>query len=133
MFWQTNGLAMGVASYPHIANLYAAKYEQHMQSSSNVLLYKHYTDDIFTIIIESSEEDASAYAKSTLAFPGLRSKWEVDRYRMVFLKLEVMHVPSTGKFDFRPYRKPLNHFERIPFSSVHPKWMKQGTLLGELS
>ena len=32
LFWQTNGLAMGVASSPHITNLYAAKYEQHMES-----------------------------------------------------------------------------------------------------
>ena len=94
---------MEVASSPHIANLYAAKCEQYMQSLSNVLLYKHYIDDIFTIIIESSEEDALAYAKSKRAFPGLRLKWEVDTYRMVFLDLEVTHVLSTGKFDFRPY------------------------------
>jgi len=133
LFLQTDGLAMGVASSPHIANLYAAKYEQHMIKDPKVLLYKRYIDDIFTIIIASTKEDALKYAKETLSFPGLNLKWEVDKYRMVFLDLEVMHVPSTGQYDFRPYRKPLNHFERIPFSSGHPKWMKKGTFLGEMS
>src|SRR5438105_2403560 len=40
LFFQRNGLAMGVASSPHIANLYASKYEQHMLEDPNVLLYK---------------------------------------------------------------------------------------------
>ena len=40
LFWHTNGLAIEVASSPHIANLYAAKYEQHKQSLTHVLLYK---------------------------------------------------------------------------------------------
>jgi len=124
---------MGVARSPHIANLYASKYEQHMLKYPNVLLYKRYIDDIFTIIIASTKEDALKYAKETLSFPGLSLKWEVDKYHMVFLDLEIMHVPSTGQYDFCPYRIPLNHFERIPFSSAHPKWMKKGTFLGEMS
>ena len=97
------------------------------------MLFRSYIDDIFTIIIESSEEAALAYAKSKLAFPDLCLKWEVDTYRMVFLDLEVTHVLSTGKFDYRPYCKLLNHFERISFSSGHTKWMKKGTILGKLS
>jgi hypothetical protein len=32
-----------------------------------------------------------------------------------------------------PYRKPLNHHERIPWVSSHPKDVKRGTFLGEMS
>ena len=96
LFLQTDGLAMGVARSPHIANLYAAKYEQDMIKDSNTLLDKRYIDDIFTIIIASTKEDALKYAKETLSFSGLNLKWEVDKYHMVFLGLEIMHAPSTG-------------------------------------
>ena len=133
LFVQTNGLAMGVACSPHIANLYTAAFEEHMSVDPNVLIYKRYIDDIFTIVITDSLEDALTYAKERLVFPGLKLIWEGDRNRLVFLDLEVMHVPTTGTFDFRPYRKPLNHFERIPFSSEYPKWMKTGAFLGEMS
>ena len=44
-----------------------------------------------------------------------------------------MHVATTGTFGFRLYRKPLNYFERIPFSSGYPKWLKKRAFLGEMS
>jgi len=115
LYLPTDGLAMGVASSPHIANLYAARYEQHMIKDLNVLLYNRYIDHILTIIIASTKEDVLTYAKETLLFAGLNLNWEVGKYPMVFLDLEILHVLSNSQYDIRPYRKPLNHIELIPF------------------
>ena len=104
LYLQTDGLAIGVVSSPHIANLYTTKYEQYMLKDPNVLLYKRYIDNIFTIIIALTKEDTLIYAKETLLFPELNLKWEVEQYRIEFLNLKVMHVPSTSQCDFHPHR-----------------------------
>jgi hypothetical protein len=125
---------MGVACSPDLANLYMGEYEQHMLSVDKILLYQRYIDDIFTIIIADSEEDAERHFRHSMpAPPGLEFTVEVSEHRMVFLDLEIFRNKKDSHFQFRAYRKPLNHFERIPFSSAHPYWMKRGAFVGELS
>jgi hypothetical protein len=41
--------------------------------------------------------------------------------------------PITNQIEHTPFRKKLNHTERIPFASHHPKDVKKGTFLGEMS
>jgi len=72
LFVQTNGLARGVACSLYIANLYTPAFEEHMPVDPNVLIYKRYIDDIFTIIIRDSHKEALTYAKERVVFPSLK-------------------------------------------------------------
>jgi hypothetical protein len=40
---------------------------------------------------------------------------------------------GTGRIEHKPYRKARNHLERIPWMSSHPKDVKKGTFIGEMS
>jgi hypothetical protein len=40
---------------------------------------------------------------------------------------------GTGRIEHKPYRKARNHLERIPWISSHPKDVKKGTFVGEMS
>jgi hypothetical protein len=130
-YHQKKGLAMGVACSPDIANLYIGEYEQHIKNHPEILYYGRFIDDIFSIIIAPSETEAMNIAKTIIEpAPGLEYKWESNSKRIVFLDIEISI--SNQSFEYKPYRKPLNHFERIPWSSAHPLWMKRGTFVGEL-
>ena len=49
-----------------------------------------------------------------------------------FLDLEI--TQEGGKyFSFKPYRKPLNSYERLPFTSYHPLHVKRAAFCGEVS
>ena len=41
--------------------------------------------------------------------------------------------PIEKRLHWKPYSKPLNHRERIPWASHHPKDVKKGTFIGEMS
>jgi len=51
---------------------------------------------------------------------------------MTFLDM-TLFFDKDKMLQWRPYRKLLNHFERIPWISAHPVYMKKGTFLSELS
>ncbi|GAP83315.2 putative reverse [Rosellinia necatrix] len=128
-FHQKKGLAMGVACSPDIANLYMAEHELHVNDNPNVLYYGRYIDDILCIYVSDSMSRALTEVKELVKpAPGLTYTWEVGT-STTFLDLE---IKVSDKIEFRPFRKPLNHFERIPWTSAHPKWMKKGTFIGEL-
>ena len=40
---------------------------------------------------------------------------------------------GTNSVHYKPYRKPLNKFERIPWHSHYPLDVKRGTFIGEMS
>jgi hypothetical protein len=40
---------------------------------------------------------------------------------------------GTGRIEHKPYRKARNHLERIPWTSAHPKDVKKGTFIREMS
>lgn len=52
---------------------------------------------------------------------------------MPFLDMFIYLDPITKQIGHKPYRKPLNHRERIPWASHHPKDVKKGTYAGEMS
>ncbi|MFL4368795.1 hypothetical protein, partial [Enterobacter asburiae] len=59
--------------------------------------------------------------------------WEVSEWNSPFLDMLVYIDPLTGQVEHTPYRKALNHKERIPWASHHPKDVKKGTYIGEMS
>jgi hypothetical protein len=44
-----------------------------------------------------------------------------------------MIIVKEGAIVVKPYRKPPNHYERLPFSSSYSLTVKWGAFLGEMS
>ena len=134
---QVRGLAMGMAHSPDMANLYGAFYEEHAFSNLETLkrhvpFYGRFIDDLISIVYADSASEALA-TMQMLSFPGLELTWEVSEWNSPFLDMLVYIDPVTGQVEHTPYRKALNHKERIPWASHHPKDVKRGTYIGEMS
>ena len=120
-YLQKRGLAMGVACSPDLANLFLAENETHMSELANVLYYGRFIDDMLLILYADSLDEALEFAKVVIPPPeGMQFKWEGSPNRLVFLDMEIFVSPNESCIDFRPYHKPLNHFERIHWLSKHP-------------
>ena len=128
-FHQKEGLAMGIPAAPDVANLYMAAFEN--KYAHNFVLYKRYIDDVFVIIDAPTRKDALSQLDLVRA-QGLKLTWSVSKESIEFLDLEV--TQEGGKyFSFKPYRKPLNSYERLPFTSYHPLHVKRAAFCGEVS
>ena len=57
----------------------------------------------------------------------------MSEWNTPFLDLFVYIDPQDGQVHHKPYSKPLNHKERIPWASHHPQDVKKGTFIGEMS
>ena len=137
-YQQLNGIAMGVAASPDGANIFAAVHEEEFLerdslSSRRIAFYGRYIDDGFMIVYAETAEDALAYSKSLVRFPGLELTWEVSERSLNFLDLMVYVNPLSMALDWKPFRKARNNLERIPFASHHPMDIKRGTFMGEMS
>lgn len=131
-YLQTKGLAMGVCCSPEFANLYAAKSESTYPNMENVKFYKRYMDDILAILEVTSDEEVDDILSHFL-YQNLTLKWSWSSSKVVFLDMVIWWDRVTQRIQFSPYAKPLNHYERIPFSSSHPSFMKKGVFVGELT
>ncbi|KAG8736400.1 hypothetical protein FRC10_009334 [Ceratobasidium sp. 414] len=128
---QTEGLAMGMAHSPDLANLYGAFYENHIiPCHPQILYYGRYIDDVFYIIQAATALEAETKAKK-LKVGVCRTIWEPARQYGVFLDVRLW--VENGRIHHRPHRKIGNHLERVPWVSAHPRDVKRGTYLGELS
>jgi Reverse transcriptase (RNA-dependent DNA polymerase) len=134
VYRQRKGLAMGVGCSPDIANLYAAGFEQEFAKRSDILYFKRYMDDVF-MICQTDHGDTSPVKQimGNLRYENLTLKWVESESSVVFLDMNIWLNRQTQSVEFCPYSKPLNHYERIPWDSGHPLWMKKGTYVGELS
>jgi hypothetical protein len=63
----------------------------------------------------------------------VRIIWEASEYNTPFLDMLVYIDPIRQSVEYKPYQKKLNHKERIPWLSHHPKDVKKGTFVGEMS
>ena len=122
---QRDGLAMGMDAAPDIANLYAALYERELIENEpllrdSLLLYRRYIDDIFAVVL-ADNLDACKGVLGKLQLPGLKLNWEFSHTSGVFLDLDLWRNPHhlEQRIKYRPYRKPLNNFERLPWCTGH--------------
>lgn len=130
-FIQAYGLAIGMHHSPDIANLYAAEEEISFDTVGGVRLDRRYIDDIFSVIIATSPQEALATVRR-LDYKGLEINWSVTEYSQMYLDMYIKWDSSRHKFSYKPYKKPLNHFERIPANSYHRRYVKKAVILGEL-
>ena len=129
---QKQGLAMGVADSPDLANLWGAKFEQEL-AHLDLLFYGRYINDCFAVVLADSERAAFDFIKSKVQFDELNIEWSSSPHNVVFLDLFIYLEPGATALAYKPYRKAMNHQERIPWISMHPLDVKRGTYLGEMS
>jgi len=127
-YYQKEGLAMGIPAAPDVANLYMAHFENSF--AGEFLLYKRYIDDVF-VLVKADSKKAVLEQLSKVKADGLTLTWSVEEKTCNFLDLSISF--ETGYLSFKPYRKPLNSYERLPFTSAHPLHVKRAAFLGEVS
>ncbi len=120
---QRKGLAMGISCSPVLANLYMAIDE--MEYVNDFDLYARYIDDIFCLTSDADETNR-------VSSQGLQINRKKSQHRMEFLDTEVIQEPDFT-LHYRLWRKPLNHFQYLPWSSSHALAVKRSVVKGELT
>jgi len=134
IYRQVRGLAMEVASSRDLANLYGCFFEDRagIHSHPDVLFYGRYIDDCLGLVYAKDELSVKHLLENSIIFDNCTIEWSASDSYMTFLDM-TLFFDKDKTLQWRPYRKPLNHFERISWISVHPIYMKKGTFLSELS
>jgi hypothetical protein len=134
-FRQKNGLAMGTACAPILANIYAGYFERKSRVVhwDGVLLYNRYIDDILCLFQGTKEEVTEFIANFSIG--PLTVTWKVSALRNEFLDIELLRTPDMGLrvCHTRLFRKAMNHHLYIPWSSAHPLHVKKGFVKAELT
>ncbi|KAJ3518299.1 hypothetical protein NM688_g9457 [Phlebia brevispora] len=121
---QIRGLAMGIACSPDLANLYGAHFEEKVFEDPlmnyHIPFYGRYLDDVLAIVYAPDRASALALAHK-IKFDDVEIEWNVSEWNTPFLDMFVYLDPQDGQVHHKPYSKPLNHKERIPWASHHPK------------
>jgi hypothetical protein len=128
-YHQVSGLAMGTSCAPVIANLYCAVKEVELRKRYPQYYYGRYIDDIFTTF-KGTEEALQAYLE-TIQLGPLKITWEYSMTSMHFL--DVLVYAREGRLATCIYRKELNKYLYIPFSSAHPIAVKKAFIKAERS
>jgi hypothetical protein len=131
---QIGGLAMGTSCAPVLANIYAAFYERHkIVNAKGVLLYVRYIDDILCIFKGTEKARMAFQQKCKLG--SLTITWDCSETENEFLDLEILRIQNQlGSFLVtRLFRKPMNKFLYIPWSSAHPLHVKKAFVKAELT
>jgi hypothetical protein len=123
---------MGVACSPDLANLYGCYFEEKVLPDKDFLFFGRFIDDVLGVVFANSAEEAMTIA-SRVSYAEVELEWSVSEWNTPFLDLLVFIDPSTGQIGHKPFRKARNHLERIPWASHHPKDVKKGTFVGEMS
>jgi hypothetical protein len=136
---QRDGLAMEIACSPDIANLYAASGESKYFDGSlpyfkqYVPVYVRYIDDVFMVVIADTADEAIAIAHEIDIGQGLEIEWSLGDKHQIFLDIEVLKIDGESSLRWKPYSKPMNRYQRIPWLSSHPKQVKKATYSAELA
>lgn len=127
---QKNGIAMGTACAPAVANLYAAYTEgseMRTWQEQGVLYYGRYIDDIF-MVFQGSIQDLEAVLPQ-ITLPNLEINWTYSKSSVPFLDVDISI--RDGQLHTTLFRKGLNRYMYIPFSSGHPLSVKKALVKAE--
>jgi hypothetical protein len=133
-YLQLQGLAMGVADSPDLANLYGWFFERECNviNHPQIPFYGRYIDDCLAIVYANSADEAISLLLNLIKFDGCTIEWEASASWAPFLDM-ALYTDNTGRLQHMPYQKARNHKERIPWISYHPLDVKRGTFIGEMS
>src|SRR5262249_21148543 len=91
-----------------------------------------YIDDCFALVWAFTKQEALDNL-ALLQFDNCEIVWSADDKRCIFLDMDISLRPGDSCIHYKPYRKPQNSFERVPWASHHPEDDKRGTFLGEMT
>jgi hypothetical protein len=134
IYEQLNGLAMGVASSPDLANLYGYYFERlrGVMNHNDIFYYGRYIDDCLAIVYAESESQALNTLQGLVQLDNCVITWDCSDSHQPFLDM-TLYKDENNTLQHMPYRKNGNHQERIPWISAHPYDVKRGTFYGEMS
>jgi len=135
IYEQLNGLAMGVADSPDLANLYGYHFEKTAKvlEHPDIAFYGRYIDDCLALVYAETEQHAVDLMSDLIKFDNCVITWDSLGSHAPFLDMMVYCDTNDNSLQHMPYRKRGNHQERIPWISAHPYDVKRGTFLGEMS
>lgn len=128
-YWQSDGLAMGSPCAPTLANIYLGWYERKVSHITGEVGYFRYIDDILYVADHATQEIPHDLCQRVNA-PGLEIEWSWSNRSVNFLDLSLSvrgSVLCTSLF-----QKDLNHYQYIPWSSAHPRYMLRAFVKAEL-
>lgn len=130
VYKQVIGTAMGTNVAPEYANLYLAAKEAkcvRLLKTKYEVEYYRYLDDILIIV----QDDNANYARNLmrLAMCPLEVVFTEPLARQSFLDLDI--TIKRTEISFETFRKPINVYQYMPWSSCHPISTKQGFVFGE--
>ena len=134
IYEQLNGLAMGVADSPDLANLWGHYFERKARvlQHPNIFYYGRYIDDCIAIVYAENNLEAINLLSNLIQFDNCVIEWSPASDSQPFLDM-LLYKDNHNTLQYMPYRKAGNHQERIPWISAHPLDVKRGTFLGEMS
>ena len=135
ILYQHKGLPMGAAGSPDMANMFGLWYEvgwmDQIKKNSDILFFGRYLDDIYSIVLADTPDEASTMIKSIVQYGDVNLLWEPPTDKANFLDLTT-EIRGDSIYH-EPFVKAMSHRERIPWSSAHPKDVKKGTFCSEIS
>src|SRR6202044_2167361 len=134
-YQQLNGLAMGVADSPDLANLYGYHFEKRcgILHHPQVAFYGRYIDDCIAFVHAESAAEALGLISNMVVFDNCVIEWNVSDSQCQFLDSVIFKGNHKNELRWRPYVKAGNNRERIPWVSHHPLDVKRGVYIGECS
>jgi hypothetical protein len=132
-FEQLNGVAMGVADSPDLANLFGYYFEEksNVLSHPQVIYYGRYIDDCLSFVYADSATEALNIISKGIQFDGCEIEWVVSEIGCQFL--DAYLYKEAGRLRWKPFVKAGNNRERVPWVSHHPIDVKRGVYAGECS
>lgn len=133
-YQQVEGLAMGTASAPVLANLYAGYLERqaNIPFQKGVLKYMRYIDDVL-MVFQGTEKELTDFLAEYKLGP-LSVNWAYSKAKIEFLDIEIMRMRDLFGTHIvtRLFKKPMNKHLYIPWSSAHPSHVKKAFVKAEL-
>ena len=137
IFQQVNGMAMGAACSPTIANIYMSVTLRRFLRTQNhkPLLLTRYIDDIFIIWTHGQKELEQFIYNLNHFNSSLRYTFQYSSTSIDFLDLTIYkgsNFSNTKILDTCTFQKVQNLYQYLHYSSNHPKSLFKAIITGEL-
>ena len=133
IYQQLNGLAMGIADSPDLANLYGWFCEKcdGVLNKPRIAYYGCYINDCIEIVYTHDPQEALTIMKNKVIIKDCEITWSVGTAQP-FLDM-LLYIDHRGWLNHKPYQKAKSLHQRIPWVSTHPINVKRGTFYSEIS
>lgn len=123
VYRQTQGIAMGTAIGPCLADLFMAIHEERL-GIHRLGFYNRYIDDSFLITTIDRHELEEGFK-----IPGLSLTYDYNKEQSF---LDCFIHKHGNEVCWKPFTKRMNHYQYLPWESCHPSSVKKGLIKTEL-